>query len=113
MKRLHKYATEIKQCLENMSVEDVQNIILICRDAKLHIFDNANKPYYFQLDKSFRDMEALAENVVSEGQQKEVDLSHSRIEKMKTITSAWDNYFEKIEVEPKLVISVVKSDSSV
>jgi len=42
-----------------------------------------------------------------------VDLSHSRIEKMKTITSAWDNYFEKIEVEPKLVISVVKSDSSV
>jgi spore cortex formation protein SpoVR/YcgB (stage V sporulation) len=112
MKRLHKYATEIKQCLENMSVEDVQNIILICRDAKLHIFDNANKPYYFQLDKSFRDMEALAENVVSEGQQQEVDPLHTRIEKMKAITCAWDNYFTKIGLEPKIVVEVAQAEPS-
>ena len=112
MKRLYKYATEIKKCIERRSVEDMQNIILICRDAKLHIFENADKPNYAQLEKSFRDMEALAENVVSEGQHKEVDPLHTRIEKMKAIISAWDNYFTKMGLEPKIVVEVAQAEPS-
>jgi hypothetical protein len=94
MKRLKKYTNEIKMCLQKMEPADLQNIILICRDAKIHIIENSKVPHFTDLEKSFRDMEALAENVVSEGQQKDIDPSHTRLEKMKAITCAWDKYFE-------------------
>jgi hypothetical protein len=98
MDRLIKYVAEIKQNLQELSTSNLQNIILICRDARAFIHQNLSNPAYAALDQSFFDMEALAENLLAEGQQKPIDPSRSRFEKMKAISNAWDNYFQQIKI---------------
>ncbi|MEM0230811.1 MAG: hypothetical protein QXW00_03210 [Candidatus Woesearchaeota archaeon] len=98
MDKLIKYVYEIKQNLQQMSTSNLQNIILICRDARMYIHQNLSNPVYAALDQSFLDMEALAENVLAEGQHKPIDPSRSRIEKMKAISNAWENYFQQVKI---------------
>jgi hypothetical protein len=98
MAKLKKYAIEIKQSIETSTSQDIYNIILICRDAKSYIARNAADPKCAALAKSFADIEALAENIMAEGQQHIIDNRKARSEKIKTIIGALDKYFETVEV---------------
>jgi|GEM_PF-1774377 len=104
MKRLKRYFLEIKKNVddgssENGNSQNIFNIILICNDAINYIAKNPYDKRFTALLKGFGEMKMLAENAVSEGQQKPRDSKHARIERIKEIIDSMAKVFEPEAVQ--------------